>query len=81
MLNGKEIVMSTPPSQYAPLENRRKQAKDLLKSVKNGNGEALSRFSKYHPKHADKEFCLADAQLVVAREHGFSSWPKPVRKT
>src|SRR5689334_19301109 len=42
------------------LEQLRKQAKDLLRELKTGRPEAK----------------LADAQLVIAREHGFPSWPK-----
>lgn len=42
---------------------------------------------QYHPQFRKKteaeiraaEFALSDAQLVIAREHGFPSWPKFVR--
>ena len=46
--------------------------------------EAIQRVKKQHPRFAalaDDEirrtrFALADAQFVIAREHGFESWPK-----
>src|SRR5882757_7210862 len=66
------------------LEQYKKQAKALLKSYKAGDGDALQRLRQHHPrlgKLTDSDlrsgkFLLADAQLVVAREHGFESWPK-----
>lgn len=39
-----------------------------------GDPEALRRIQKYHPSVA--KVTLADAQFVIAREHGFESWPK-----
>jgi ankyrin repeat protein len=46
--------------------------------------EATQRVKKHHPRFADlphneivrTKFALADAQFVIAREHGFESWPK-----
>ena len=69
------------------LEQYKKQAKDLVKIFKvfwAGDSEAIERVKKYHPGFAklpDYEIAsaglaLADAQLVIAREHGFESWPK-----
>jgi hypothetical protein len=68
----------------ASLEQYKKQAKALLKSEKNGDADALQRVRQHHPrvtKLTNSElqsgrFLLADAQLVVAREHGFESWPR-----
>jgi ankyrin repeat protein len=72
------------------LEQYKKQAKDLVKVFKDfrarqpGVPETIQRIKKYHPR-LDKlpqpeisnlKFALADAQLVIAREHGFESWPK-----
>jgi uncharacterized protein len=49
----------------------RHQAKDLLQAAKDGDGEALARI------HAVSErITLASAQLALAREYGFASWPK-----
>ncbi|MBN8245939.1 MAG: ankyrin repeat domain-containing protein [Verrucomicrobia bacterium] len=76
--------MPTPLPARPDLEHLRKQAKDLLKSHKSGDPAALRRFRENHPEFASApdprilaaEVSLADAQLVLAREHGFASWPK-----
>ncbi|QOY87441.1 ankyrin repeat domain-containing protein [Paludibaculum fermentans] len=53
------------------------QAKDLLKEFRGGTPEALARFHEQHPQGGGLEAAtLSDAQLVIAREYGFSSWPK-----
>src|SRR5580704_9403005 len=59
------------------LEQLKKQAKDLLKLHNASDSEALGRVAEHHPcGAADSRFALADAQLVIAREYGFESWPK-----
>ena len=72
------------------LEQYKKQAKDLVKAFKgfrasaSGDPGALQRIKKYHPRLGKlpeaeirrAKFALADAQLVIAREHGFERWPK-----
>ena len=66
------------------LEQFKKQAKDLVKSFAFADGQALARIQRHHPRfHKLPEpnlpsapFALTDAQLVIAREHGFESWPK-----
>jgi Ankyrin repeats (3 copies) len=66
------------------LEQYRKQAKELLKAFRGADTEALRRFRRGHPrfrKLAEAEVrsaspALADAQLVIAREHAFESWPR-----
>jgi len=72
------------------LEQYKKQAKDLAKDFKafcareSGDSETVQRVKKYHLRSAElpdsqiasAKFALADAQLVIAREHGFESWPK-----
>jgi ankyrin repeat protein len=66
------------------LEQYKKQAKDLLQSHRNAAPAALERIARYHPRLNNQPpdgvrtapFRLADAQLVIAREHGFESWPK-----
>src|SRR3712207_5386442 len=50
------------------LEQLRKQAKELVRAARAGDRVALSRL-------AGREPMLANAQLVLAREHGFRSWP------
>jgi hypothetical protein len=66
------------------LEQYKKQAKELLKAYRSADVEAIRRVTRNHPrfeKLAEPEFdiskfALADAQWVIAREHGFESWPK-----
>jgi hypothetical protein len=75
-------VKELPPR--PSLEQYRKQAKALLKGQKNGDADALERMRQQHPRVAklteselrSGKFLLADAQLAVAREHGFESWPR-----
>src|SRR6476661_2362964 len=66
------------------LEQYKKQAKDLLKAYRSADVETIRRVKKNHPRFEKlsapgfdvTKFALADAQLVIAREHGFESWPK-----
>jgi ankyrin repeat protein len=57
------------------LEQLRKQAKELLRAHRAGDPGALARVVAHHP-HPEKPVKLAGTQLVVAREHGFASWPR-----
>jgi uncharacterized protein len=53
------------------------QAKDLLKGFRSGDANSISRFGEKHPRFSDRlRPLLTEAQLVIAREYGFSSWPK-----
>lgn len=67
----------TPLPARPNLEQYKIQAKELVKSVKAGDAESVQRIKNNHP-HADRvaRFALADAQVIIAREHGFESWPK-----
>jgi ankyrin repeat protein len=66
------------------LDHLKHQAKDLLEARRAGNPEAVERIKGSHPEFAKSteeeiratKFALSDAQLVVAREYGFESWPK-----
>ena len=84
--------MSTPnhsqPSGSAPatppvsgsLEQQRKLAKDLIRAARGGDASALARIRavRSDAAAAARPLKLADAQLAVAREAGFASWPKLV---
>src|SRR5205823_9018534 len=61
-----------PPHPH--LDQFKKQAKDLLKAWKAADADALARVRRSHPRA--RKSALADAQLIIAREHGFESWPK-----
>lgn len=64
------------------LEYMRKEAKTLLRRLRAGDREALERaYARHSPldKTPHPALKLADAQLVLARDYGFSSWPRLVR--
>ncbi|MGC4054694.1 MAG: ankyrin repeat domain-containing protein [Paludibaculum sp.] len=64
------------------LAQYRKQAKELLKAYQAGEPAVVERVKKFHPRAKEleaPEAALADAQWVIAREHGFESWPKFVK--
>ena len=75
-----EKQLPTRPS----LEQYKNQAKDLARACALRNPEALARIHRHHPLFyklpaADLQVARitrTDAQLVLAREHGFESWPK-----
>lgn len=71
------------PTKHLPdqpnLDHLRQQAKALQRAVRAGDGEAAGRVAECYPGGvpADPgEFGLSEAQLVVAREYGFPSWPR-----
>ena len=69
---------STPRLPDRPsLEQLRKQAKEFLEQLRNGDLSAINRLRKY--KQVSNPI-LADAQFVIAREYGFDSWPKLVHQ-
>ena len=66
------------------LDQLKHQARDLLNLHKAGDAEALRRIRESHPRLSQAteagvrsaRFTLSGAQLVIAREYGFASWPK-----
>jgi ankyrin repeat protein len=56
------------------LEQLRRQAKELRDAARGGDAAALGRI-RAHGGDAEPP-SLAAAQLTVAREHGFASWPR-----
>jgi hypothetical protein len=72
--------MSSRPIPACPsLEFDRKQAKALLDALHRGDADAALRFRAHHPRFGPlgtgRGAALHDAQLVIAREYGFASWP------
>ncbi|MGB7134694.1 MAG: ankyrin repeat domain-containing protein, partial [Acidobacteriaceae bacterium] len=67
---------------HPSLEQYKKQAKEFLRAAHARNLDALDRIRRWHPRFrkanddAIAAIVLADAQLVLAHEHGFPSWPK-----
>ncbi len=55
------------------LEQLRKRAKELARAARAGDSAAVARLGELPPR-------LASAQLVLAREHGYSSWPALVHE-
>jgi hypothetical protein len=74
--------VSTPSSSPVPanLEQQRKLAKDLIRAARDGDPGALARIRAVRSDASapSRSLKLADAQLAVAREAGFASWPKLV---
>ncbi len=76
------------PAQPLPsrpsLEQQRKRARELLNAARGGQAAAFHRFAAVLPRLAGQSpsgdaastFSLHEAQLVIARECGFASWPK-----
>jgi ankyrin repeat protein len=61
--------MSTLPS-HPNLEQLRHQARDLLRAARAGEPEASARV-----RAVSERVTLSAAQLAIAREYGFASWP------
>jgi hypothetical protein len=74
----KEARMPARQFPFRPhLDQLRNQAKDLLRDVRAGAPSALDDFREFHPGRIDPAIAaLADAQLVLARSYGASSWPQ-----
>src|SRR2546428_7597307 len=68
----------------ANLDQLKHQARDLLNAHRAGDEDALRRIRESHPRWSQAaeadvraaRFTLSGAQLVLAREYGFVSWPK-----
>src|SRR5690242_19047923 len=58
------------------LEHLKKQAKDLLRDAQQGDAAAIERFRSLASFSTTAALQLADAQHAIARDYGFTSWPK-----
>jgi len=58
------------------LDHMKREARYLLHSLLTRESSALSRFYCIDPLAGASRPNLADAQYVIAREQGFSSWRK-----
>lgn len=64
------------------LDVPKREARELLKAWRSKSTEALERIRHRHPRFREADpatisagkFLLSDAQLVIAREYGFTSW-------
>jgi ankyrin repeat protein len=60
-------------------EQLHRQAKELLRAIHAGDAEAIAELREHHPEAIDPSAAkLADAQLVLARSYGTSSWTRLV---
>lgn len=57
------------------LDQIRRQAKELLRRAREGDGESLARI-----RAVSERLTLSSAQLAVAREYGFPSWARLKRE-
>lgn len=70
--------------QSASLAHLKHQAKNLLADIRAQSASAFQRVREFHPRLqgladqdiAQKPFALSDAQVTIAREYGFSNWPR-----
>jgi hypothetical protein len=70
-----------PLPAHPNLQEQQTRAKDLLRAIWRGEASALERLRALHPgPPADDALTLADAQLVIARGHGFETWAAMKRK-
>ena len=60
------------------LDSFRRQARALQRAARDGDPDALARLARHHPGDTG-DVRLSAAQLVVAREYGFASWPRLTR--
>lgn len=75
-------VRPLPP--HPSLDHLKHQAKDLLKAHAARDVAAAQLIREFHPRYSGAtdtaifaaEFKLTDAQLTIARESGFPSWPR-----
>src|SRR5258708_29403570 len=69
------------------LDHVKYQAKDLLSDQAARNPGVAQRIREFHPRFSstkdveifDAQLSLSDAQLTIAREHGFPSWTRMKR--
>lgn len=64
------VTQALPPHPH--LDHLRRQARDLHRALLAGDAAALQRAAPFRPGASPK---LSFAQLVIARELGFASWP------
>jgi ankyrin repeat protein len=70
------------PSEALPprpsLDQLRRRAKELRDAARSGDPAALARITAHTPAARSGTVTLAAAQLAIAREHGYPSWPQLV---
>jgi hypothetical protein len=73
-------VKHTPPTRRLPdrpdLGQLKRQAKELLAAFLSRDPDAVAEVNRFYHEADAAAFALHDAQLVMARAHGYDSWPK-----
>jgi len=69
--------MSSTLPERPHLDHLRRQARELHRALLSGDAAAQARAAPYRLGPPPK---LSGAQLVLAREHGFDSWPQLVQE-
>src|SRR6266851_5692958 len=68
--------MSDSLPERPDLAQLRRQAKELRDAARREEAGAVERFVRHHGRAPQGSVTLAAAQLVIARELGFASWPR-----
>lgn len=77
-------TVSADEARPLDLDQQKKLAKELRRALARGDGDALARFRRSHPKAggltdgqiAERLAKVTEAQHVIARELGLPSWPR-----
>jgi hypothetical protein len=68
--------MCTDLSSQRNLDDFKTEAKKLLHALRRGDPAALRRYHSINSFAGLSEPRLDEAQYIIAREHGYSSWQK-----
>lgn len=73
-----EVTMSRLLPQDPDIQHLKRQAKSLLRALRNNDPEAIERIRAEIPSKVinPQKYRLSDCQYVLAREYGFQSWVK-----
>ena len=66
--------MSRTLTSQRNLDDFRQQARNLLHDLREGQPEAVKLFYLLDSEAGKFQARLADAQYIIAREHGYKSW-------
>jgi hypothetical protein len=65
---------------HPDLDQLKRQAKELLRAIRDGDATAIAQLRQHHPEQIDPASVkLADAQLVLARTYQAQSWTRLVQ--
>lgn len=72
--------MSQSLPERADMRQLRTQAKELLEALRADQAQAVALAATHDPSLVPAQARLADAQRLLAREYGYTSWPDLVEK-